>query len=782
MASVSDSSTALQGDALDAYLDQVEAIYDSEDEEQAQEWSTRQSAANAHLAQRSMLPDDLDQLRRLYRLWSMGGQPAQALASVQEHQTRLLGDLSHHAQRDAAVTMAMMQADAAEDVPGLAPEHYRAVVQNAIHAVDQWGEQGDPDRAWRFLARHAHQAQAFDLQEQIYRKQHQHKSRQPERASFRAWDDAVLATRLGGIEAAKGNATSARDFGHYAFAKLQQPGAGQDIDTDDWLKLADEVVTLAPDLQTAYSDHTLASLPPSASPAARRDTLAQLARVQARSLYRQGQIDAAIAKGLEGRFALTQDSSDEMSAQLIDWLVQAGRLPEAAHMAFESTLHSRGISKQAGARQALAHLGENAGAPYWALSLMAASQDDDMGEFLPDGMEPEQACAHFSAIVQQQSPNHPLWRVLQGNALFVAEQYAEALPLLETLRDLPQYANGELSYRLFVARARNLGLAAALQTPFIRADGASWCYAMGVHLDDDWELKQALGVPGEELPEDWPYDELLRWIKHYYETGQARFEHWFATGQGSYKDGDLHDYSMLCNNLAIKYRYNDENYDGALALHAKGIATSPFAEHYNGIVSTYIATDNYPQIISAGEQLWHYSKENGYGRHDPSGYFPKVAYALYQQNRNVENSIWLERLDEWWSTLDEEEQSESRYDYLSSLLNQLDYYSATHGAEVLPRLQALLPELVKRKNAYLLRRAGDAMQTSGSATQAMQIYQDAQRFSADSHPDERQRLEESIAELRPQLSKADKASLASSSAASNAPNAGGSGKPWWKFW
>ena len=72
--------------------------------------------------------------------------------------------------------------------------------------------------------------------------------------------------------------------------------------------------------------------------------------------------------------------------------------------------------------------------------------------------------------------------------------------------------------------------------------------------------------------------------------------------------------------------------------------------------------------------------------------------------------------------------------------------------------------------------------TSGSAAQAMQIYQHAQGFSADSHPDERQRLEESIAELRPQLSKADKASLASSSAANNAPNAGDSGKPWWKFW
>ena len=124
--------------------------------------------------------------------------------------------------------------------------------------------------------------------------------------AFRAWDDAVLATRLGGIEAAKGNATSARDFGHYAFGKLQQPGAGQDIDTNDWLKLADEVVTLAPDLHTAYSEHTLASLPPSASPAARRDTLAQLARVQA-------MLEAGDSDGLYRYFEEAKQTRD-------DWL------------------------------------------------------------------------------------------------------------------------------------------------------------------------------------------------------------------------------------------------------------------------------------------------------------------------------------------------------------------------------------------------------------------------------------------------------------------------------
>ncbi len=766
MAPVSDPSTVLRSEALDAFLDHVDTLFNTEDE--TQEWPARQAAAAQQLASRALEPEDLDQLRRVYRLWSMAGQPAQALAAVQQHQARLLQELTADAQRDAAVTMAMLQADAAEDVPGLPREQYRDVIAQAMAAVDQAGALGDPDRAWRHLARHAHQAQALDLQEQIYRKQHQYKSQQADRAQLRAWDDAMLATRLGRIEAAKGNSTAARDLGHYALQKLQRAEAGQDIDTDDWLLLGEDIIALAPDALAQHSELTLASLPSNASPAAWRDTRAQLARLAAASLHQQGALDAAISKGQEGRFALVRDSDDSTSARLIDWLVQAARLPEAAHVCFESTLHSRPGSREAACRQALAHLGEPGGAPYWALTLMAAAQDEDLAEFLPADMDAEQAFAHYSALVQQQSLNHPMWRLLQGNHLFEQQDYAQALPLLETLAERPQYANGELAYRLFVCRARVAGLASALQSPYIRCDGGSWCYAMGVQLDDDEALMQAIGGEGEELPADWPYDELLRWIKHYYETGQARFEHWFATGQGSYKDGNLHDYSMLCNNLAIKYRYNDENYDGALALHAKGIATSPFAEHYNGIVSTHIDSDNYAQLIPAAEQLWHYSQDNGYSRHSPCDYFPKVAYALYKQDRNVENSIWLERLDEWWSQLDEDEQRSERYDYLRSLLNQLDYYSATHGAEVLPRLQALLPELAQRQNAYLLRRAGDAMQTSGTDQQAMQIYQQALACARADDPAEREKLQTTIDQLNAQLITA-------------APAAGG-GKPWWKFW
>ena len=782
MASASDPTTALQGDALDALLDHVEAIFDSDDEDTTTDWASRQTAAQQALAQQSLQPDDMDQLRRVFRLYMMSGQPAAAYALVDAHRERLLGDLAFAPRQSAAVALAMMQADAAEDIPDAAAQ-YRASIAHAADAIAQWGDDGDPERAWSYLIRHAQVAKAYDLQERIYRAQHQLHSKSPERSRFRAWDDAVLATRLGQIEAAKGNTTSARDFGRYAIHKLQQPGDGQEIDTDDWLRLGSDIIDLAPDALAEYSQATLASLPPNASPAMWRDTHAQLARLAAASLHRQGQVDAAIAKGLEGRFALVRDSDDSGSATLIQWLLQAGRLPEAAHMAFESALHSRGGAREEGARQAQTHLHEAAGAPYWALTLMAASADEDMGEFLPEGMDAAQSFAHYSALAQQQSPNHPAWRLVQGNALFAAGQYAQALPLLETLTNCPQYANGELTYRLFIARARAAGpgaagLTAALATPYIRSDGGSWCYSMGVQMDDNAELMSDLGLEGDTLPGNWPRDALLRWSTHYYEAGLARFEQWFATGHGNYKDGNLHDYSMLCNNLAIKYRYDDSNYDGALALHAKGIASSPFAEHYNGILSVYTDAENYPQIIAAAEQLWHYSKENGYGRHEPADYFPDVAYALHQEDRNVENSIWLERLDEWWSSLDDEDKAQSRRDYLRSLLNQLDYYSATHGAEVLPRLQALLPELYERQDAYLLRRAGDAMQTSGTAEQAMQIYQEARRHSSKTSAEERKCLEDKITELAPAARKAAKASAGGASGSST----GGDSKPWWKFW
>src|SRR5256885_14863737 len=77
----------------------------------------------------------------------------------------------------------------------------------------------------------------------------------------------------------------------------------------------------------------------------------------------------------------------------------------------------------------------------------------------------------------------------------------------------------------------------------------------------------------------------------------------------------------------------------------------------------------------------------------PIYYFPSAALALYQLGRAGEIGIWLERLDQWFEELDEDDQREQRRDYLASLMSLLDFFSENHGELVRPRLDALLPEV-----------------------------------------------------------------------------------------
>jgi hypothetical protein len=196
-----------------------------------------------------------------------------------------------------------------------------------------------------------------------------------------------------------------------------------------------------------------------------------------------------------------------------------------------------------------------------------------------------------------------------------------------------------------------------------------------VVLDDADDLAPLMGgkkkVPAQEVREPL--------VVRYYEEGLARFEHFWATGQGRFKDGDLHVYSMLCNNLAIKYRFMDR-YDEAAELHHKGLGSSPFAEHHNGLLWCAVGKDDDAQTVVEAERLWHFAQEHGYSRHEPTRYFSTVALSLYKLNRDDEISIWMERLDQWFHDLDEDEQRDVRRNYLASLMSMLDFFSSTPRA------------------------------------------------------------------------------------------------------
>ena len=60
MAPVSDPSTALRSEALDAFLDHVDTLFNTEDE--TQEWPARQAAAVQQLASRALEPEEDERL------------------------------------------------------------------------------------------------------------------------------------------------------------------------------------------------------------------------------------------------------------------------------------------------------------------------------------------------------------------------------------------------------------------------------------------------------------------------------------------------------------------------------------------------------------------------------------------------------------------------------------------------------------------------------------------------------------------------------------------------
>jgi hypothetical protein len=208
-----------------------------------------------------------------------------------------------------------------------------------------------------------------------------------------------------------------------------------------------------------------------------------------------------------------------------------------------------------------------------------------------------------------------------------------------------------------------------------------------------------------------------------YEQGQARMEQCFANGHGHRYDACAHLYSMLCNNLALNYQcYNDKLMGLALELHSRGIAASPFAEHYQGILDNRILLNDNPGIAEAAEQLWHYAADYGYGRHDPEDYVQDVTRALFQLDREREILIWLERVLKWQ---EEREISDKDLEYSPLFARMkialyLSYNLPEAATSLWLRYAPVIDELAEPS---LLACAGDVLKRLERKAEAVAYYQ-----------------------------------------------------------
>lgn len=752
------SATVLSGIPLDTFLDETEEAIDLQSQAGVADDLSRPALAAA-LRRQPCRADSMNAVARLFRLWLRAGEWQEAQRVLVQDGADVLAQLPHNEQHEARISLAFWHVEALQAGPDAEALH-RAV--GAAEQVLQALAPGQvPDQAWAHLAGLAAEAGDHRCARRCAEARHALQVALPQRSRYRAWDDALLSVRLGLSYAADAQPERAHAAAQEAIRSLAEAGPDQDVDADDWLRLGDSLVRLAPDCVDTIVQQVLAALPPGLAQPRRRSVQVRLARLQARALCAQGRLEEGLAVAAQGRHDLSEDEDDDFNAQVFQWLLQAGHRQAAARLAFECMFHERGSSRRMHpfvVEQVAAASATDEGADvHWALALASAAVREST-QWVCGDEAPSVYFERHLALAARWDAAHPAIELLQGlHLLATGHGPAAALPLLESAvpKD-PEFADSDVAGKLWLCRMQVHGAPVALTLPFIEVPCGGWCYSLAVRLED----------LHESLPDgaEWPEDAVGALQARYYRQGLARFEAFFESGQGYYLDGNAHTYSMLCNNLAIYCRYDEDDPASAVALHHKGIAASPFAEHYDGLVACHWQAGDKPAFVDTADQLWHYAATYGYGRHTPTRYVPDVANTLYQLDRDNEIAIWLQRIEEWWSGQDEEEQAELHDVYLETVVILLANMAYSQPEDTLARLEPLLPRLRSARLLVAMRNAGVALERAGLHQRALAQYEDTLTLCAPPQED---------ADAQRQTT------LASIEVCKQAMRAG---RPWWRFW
>ncbi|WP_027016312.1 hypothetical protein [Comamonas composti] len=779
-APTSSPAAPLHGDALHALIDQAQELLDEYSETGASiEYGDRLAAVQELMQQQQFAPTSIMELERVHDFWLFLQRPQAANALLQAHGDQLLQDVTDPVQRtEAALRLALSDIQSRRLFDR---ETASALLQPALRLLEQLPigtPAGNYWDGWLYLAR---ECQAYALAEQGLDLRLAQDSENLQIAEEdQAWFLAANSLDKAELAQLRNDQGLLQRHVQQALATLRDAGDDQNLDFSQWMELARRLLPVAPNslpsLLISCEQWLARNEEPAPSLAVKTHRKTRMARLQAQACHLAGQLDAAIQLGLQSRTSLTDDHGDPFSGLVLQWLEQAGRLDQAAELALECVLHARPGSAEAAYQLALAQFDKDTPQTCtWALVLAWSQIDEDMRQLLADQDAAPHPATHYLDLVRARAPGHHLLALIEGLELARKHQMDQALPLLEqAVTSHPELADGDKLTALWAARFCALAPQDAVTRPFPEAHGGHWCYAAGVTLDDEDDLASSMGghtkVPSEEV--------RVPLVVRYYEEGLARFEQFWSTGQGSFKDGDLHVYSMLCNNLAIKYRDQDR-YDEAEDLHQRGLASSPFAEHLDGLWWCANGRDDDVAIIGAAERLWHFAREHGFSRHEPQRYFPTVALSLYKLDRGDEISIWLERLDDWYADLDAEEKQQERRDYLAAQMSLLDFLSAFRPEPVLPRLRAHLEEIRALQDCYVLRRLACAMEAYPELLEeCLALHREAAThlgknvdkdfalgddndFEARASQQGIERTEQKLAEYKQR---------------------GATARPWWKFW
>jgi len=679
----------LQGEALHEHLQHAWHLWQAERDDSGITRAERAAAVAEYLHQRPLAPADLSELNHLYTLWMALDAPDAANAALHQHRATVLS--ATNADRADPLHWELMELESRRHRgPGDSVERLAAIAAQMqadpalYRALDsQWGE-----TAWRY--------QAWDLIEAHF----EWRRRQPPTGDEPdAWRDAMLHQQKAHLAHQRDDARAMDESIHRAIAWFSEAARGKGLEFAWWWQqLAQGDVPLTPAQMDALVEAAQAHLhaidPPLAAPilATRK---AHHARWQARAAAHHQQWELALEYAKRGHFALEDDhdaneeASDHFGARMLDWYAFAGRMPEAAELAWHGIWNVRAGIAPVAYTLALQQAEHDPTCPHWNWILAFA-------QLRPGLLEPDGGDYPHPAWLEGHPPP-PLPALAYLERAKTIARWHDALALLERgVLALPAYANARTLRQLWCARFLCLPAWRWSTRPFPESHGARWCYSIGCSLAQrTGRISKVCG----EAHWDRHHKQRQALARHYFETARTRFEAFYARGEGAFMDTDFDIYSQLCNELGLVY-YNEERYDDAITLYEAGLACKPIGQHYANLLYSVHYKGDHAGVIAAADRLWYGIQQHPHldDHFNLARYALWIANALHIKFRHIEISIWIDRLNEWWDALPpENERSEEnrpcRGDYLSALMAFLRMYAFAYPDKAEPILRLHLPEV-----------------------------------------------------------------------------------------
>jgi hypothetical protein len=793
-------STVLTGPDLDDLMNRLEADLE-------ETHSGKEADLAARLRAQPLRADSIEAVGRLQALWMLAGDAAAARAVIDTDGARVLGAAPAREQPDIRMTLALYRLDIArnqrdENAIRSALDLLRTIVRGEP-ALDAARYRDLPVLELLANDKAAHAFDAIELQHDLVQKV-------PGRDVWHSCAEATRQCRRALAFQRLDRLDESRQAAGNALDTLAAAGEDQDVNVDDWLELGHELIEIAPQrinvirqaVTTLASDWALPR---------RREADVRLARLAARASHAQGDLQAALAQCAAARYDLEADSDncpDDFAGREVRWLVEAGHFEEAGRRAFfyiyacsfshylndrsEDTAHET-IMRIIHERLAqpddasvwwplcvmracgfeptfdrLTELGVQAEAPITSRSPLHTLLYAAMGQLRDQALR-QTVSAAAAGEARRRAPDHPWTERLaayydeQANRIDASTALARLVAAAHA-GDMRDWRTANL---IFEMRARAHDVFTALAEPAPELQSGHDCYIYGT-FRVDWNETAEGGKCLNRLSakqRKQAQTRLNQLAKTVYEQGRARMERFFETGQGHPGDACAHVYSMLCNNLAIRYRDDDQRYRDSLELHRAGIAASPFIEHYDGVFWTLQELDDKAGMIRAAEDIWHFSSDRGVSGHNTHNMLRSVTWALDKLDRHNEMPLWLERFIGWQRTNGEDETDLSD-DALITRLYFARYMGERHLEQARALYQAMQAQLEQTGNPRVLMEAGGAACYVDSRAKAKVFYERALRNNAQAQVP----LDPAtIASIHRTIQYCDEVVAHPQ-------------KPWWKFW